>query len=199
MTRLLLFLIVLFSINCQGQKCNDVECRAKVFQNSLTQSNVDTILNYTLDCIGSTYRVDTCDFYHTYYLFWIQNESTFLQKFDGCNFYKAIPLDTINLLTFYVAQQKEIDQEMIYPPTYSKSKYGDTVITVEQTIVHTCFYQMNSLIKKKKTFKSVSEYDLSFQKFVKALKQQLTLILLLNMAAHTCSFAPAGATNKSSP
>lgn len=165
MKQLLFTLTLFFSIVSFGQNTNSVEKRLKTFQDSLKQNNIDTFLNYSMVCLGGVYPPDTCNFFDNSYLFWKQNGITFLQKFDGCKFYKSVVLDTINPLTFYIAQHKKIDGEKIYHPTYVQSKHGNTVTTIEETIDHTCFYEMTCFIKKKKIFKSVSEYDLTLKKF----------------------------------
>lgn len=165
MTRLLLLFSIFFSNALFGQRINNVERRANIFCDSLVQNNSDTILNYTLTCVGGFYRTDTCDFYHDYYLFWKQDGNTFFQKFDGCNSYKTILLDTNNPLTFYISQKTKIDHEIIYPPTYVQSQHGDTGTLIEQSIDHTCYYEMTFIIKGKKVIKSVRDYDLTFKTF----------------------------------
>ena len=165
MPRLLLLLSIFFSTALFGQKINDVERRANIFCDSLIQNNSDTTLTYTLTCVGGVYRADTCDFYHDYYLFWKQNGNTFFQKFDGCNSYKTKLLDTTNPLTFYIAQKKKIDHEIIYAPTYVQSQHGGTGTLISQSIDHTCYYQMTFIIREKKIIKSVSDYNLTFKTF----------------------------------
>lgn len=68
-----------------------------------------------------------------------------------------------NPLTFYIAQKKKIDHEIIYPPTYVQSKHGDTGTSIEQSIDHTCYYEMTFITKTKKVTKNVSDYDLTFK------------------------------------
>ena len=166
MTRLLPFLTIFFSTVSFGQSLNDIDIEVKKFQDSLKQKGIDTLFKYSLACSGLIlYPTDTCNFYESSYLLWKQNGNTFLQKFDGCKLYKPLLLDTINPLTFYILNRKKIDGEIIYHPAYIESKHGDTVITIEQTIDHTCFYEMTFLINKRKVFKYVSEYDLTFKNF----------------------------------
>ena len=74
-------------------------------------------------------------------------------------------LDTANPLTFYIAQKKRIDHEIIYPPTYVQSQHGGTGTFIEQSIDHTCYYEMTFIANTKKIIKTVSEYDLTFKKF----------------------------------
>jgi hypothetical protein len=165
MTRLLLSLAIFISTVSFGQSSNDIETRVTRFQDSLKQHKIDTFFRYSLVCLGGMYPADTCNFFDNCYLLWKQNGNTFLQKFDGCKLYKSLVLDTLNPLTFYIAQHKKINAEKIYHPTYIQSKHGDTVTTIEQTIDHTCFYEMSFLVENRKVFKKVSEYDLTFKKF----------------------------------
>jgi hypothetical protein len=164
MTRLLFTLLIFLSTPSFGQSAIDIKKRAGNFQDSLIKNSVDTLLNYTLECAGY-YSIDTCNFFDAHYIFWKQHDKTYLQRFDDCNIYKAILLDIINPLTFYIAQKKKIDYEIIYGPTYVESKHGDTVITIEQSIDHTCWHEMTFLTKKKRVIKNVSEYYLAFRKF----------------------------------
>ena len=150
MTRLLLLLTIFISTVSFGQNSTAVETRVKRFQDSLKQIGIDTFFNYSLACSGAIYPADTCNFFDKCYLLWKQNGNTFLQKYDGCKFYKPIVLDIINPLAFYIAHRKKIDGEIIYRPTYVQSKHGDTVTTIEESIDHTCFYEMTFFIKKRK-------------------------------------------------
>ena len=165
MTRLLFTLLIFFSIISFGQNATDIKKRAQNFHDSLTKNNIDTVLNYTLKCVGYFTIIDTCNYFDAHYIFWKQRSKTYLQKIDDCNAYKAILLDTANPLTFYIAQKKRIDQEIIYPPAYVEYQHGDSGILIQQSIDHTCYYEMTFLINTKKKFKSVSDYDLRFKSF----------------------------------
>ena len=79
--------------------------------------------------------------------------------------YKTKLVDTINPLTFYIAQKKKIDHEIIYPPTYIQSQHGDTGTLISQSIDHTCYYEMTFIIRGKKIIKNVSDYNLTFKTF----------------------------------
>jgi hypothetical protein len=164
MTRLLLTFLIYFSTTSFGQSATDISKRAQNFQDSLAKNKVDTLLDYTFKCVGY-YHIDTCNFFDAHYIFWKQNDKTYLQKIDDCNTYKTILLDTTNPLTFYIAQKKKVDQEIIYPPTYVQSQHGDTGTLIQQSIDHTCYYEMTFLINTKKKFKRVSDYDLRYKSF----------------------------------
>lgn len=125
---------------------------------------VDTFFNYTLTCMGGL-RIDTCNYYDPEYLFWRQKGETFLKKFDDFRFYKAVSLDSINALTFYLTHKNQIDKEQIKPPTYIQSKKGNVVTEISSTTDHTCYYEMTFMINGENIFKRVSDYDLTFIKF----------------------------------
>jgi hypothetical protein len=130
---------------------------------SLRLSKVDTFLVYSLPCPGSVtnFRIDTCAYEETQYLFWKQNANCYIKKFDFCNIYTPILLDSINPLSFYLMKRNQIDKEKIKPPTYFQSKD----IAISSTVDHTCFYEMIFLLNDKIIFKRVSFYDLTFEKF----------------------------------
>ena len=164
MTRLLLTLLILFSTTTYGQNATNIKKKAKEFQDSLMRNNIDTMLEYTLECVGY-YSTDTCKLFDGHFFLWKQNDKTFLKRIDDCNIYKAVLLDTINPLTFYVSQKKNIDREIIYPPTYIQSKHGESETAISLYIDHTCYTEITTTIKAKKTFKRVSDYNLTFEKF----------------------------------
>jgi len=165
MTRLLFTLLIILSTKSFGQSATDIKKKAESFQDSLTKKNIDTLLDYTLECVGYYADIDTCNFFDTHYIFWRQNGETYLQRIDDCNTHKAVLLETANPLTFYLAQKKKIDHEIIYPPTYVQLQQDGHGILIQQFIDHTCYHEMTFLINTKKRFKNVSVYDLTFEKF----------------------------------
>ncbi len=95
--------------------------------NHLRQSNVDTFLVYSLSCNGGLIPLDTCADENTQYLFWTKTSRTFLMRFDYCKDYKAIALDSLNPIAFYLSCKHKIIKEKIKPPTYyevKKTKQG---------------------------------------------------------------------------
>jgi len=134
---------------------------------ALRLSKVDTFLIYSSPCPGSvvSFWVDTCPYEAPQYLFWKQDASYYLKKFDLCKNYKAVLLDTINPLSFYLAHSKQIDKEEIKIPTYVQSKKGNVITEISSTIDHTCFYEMVFLLRNKKVSKKISDYDLTTIKF----------------------------------
>ncbi|KAA9035542.1 hypothetical protein FW778_21535 [Ginsengibacter hankyongi] len=165
MPKLAFLLLVFYSKIISAQTNKESEQALKQMIDSLNHNEaVDTFLNYSLTCIGGM-RLDTCNYYDAEYLFWIEGEKTFLKKFDGCGFYKSLPLDSIDPLTFYLTHKNQIDKEQIKPPTYIQSKKGNVVTEISSTIDHTCYYEMTFIINGDKVFKRVSDYDLNFIRF----------------------------------
>lgn len=161
--RLLIFSL-LFSTVCFGQSFSSIEKQMNDFKNNLQQSKVDTFLIYCEVCVGSV-RPDTCNYFGTHYLFWRQNSVTYVRRFDGCETYQQVALDTLNPLQYYFKYKKQIDIETIKMPTYIQSGKGNTQTEISQTIDHTCFYELAFYLKAKRIFKRVSYYDLNFKNF----------------------------------
>lgn len=164
MTRLLLSLLVFCSTKSFGQNATDVKKKAQSFQDSLTNKNIDTLFEYNLECVRYS-NIDICNLFAAHYIFWKQNDKTYLQRIDECNTYKAILLGTANPLTFYLTQKKKIDQEIVYSPAFVELQHDGHGILIQQFIDHTCYHEMTFSINTKKTVKSVSDYDLNFKTF----------------------------------
>lgn len=160
----LLFISLLFSTHCFGQSISSIEKQMNDFKNNLRQNKVDTFLVYLETCTGGV-RPDTCNYFDAHYLFWKQNNLTYVKRFDGCSNYEQVMLDTVNPLQYYLNYKKQIDFETIKMPAYIQSKKGNTQTEISQTVDHTCFYELTFYLKAKKTFKRVSYYDLNFKKF----------------------------------
>ena len=96
--------------------------------------------------------LDTCNFFDAHYIFLKAMAQHILQRIDDCNTYKSISVDIANPLTFYIARKKKIDHEIIYPPTYVQSQHGDTRTSFEQSIDHTCYYEMTFHNQHKKNY-----------------------------------------------
>jgi len=165
MSKLVFLLLFFYSTIISAQTNKHSERDLKKMIDSLTRIEaVDTFLNYSLTCIGGM-RIDTCNYYDPLYLFWTQDGKTFLKKFDDCQFYKSVLLDSTNPLKFYMTYKSQINREQIKPPTYIQSKKGNVVTEISSSIDHTCYYEMTFIINSEKTFKRVSDYDLNFIKF----------------------------------
>jgi hypothetical protein len=165
MRRLLFAIVTFYSTISFGQDLSKIEQRLDAFKDSLKHNNIDTFLIYILGCAGCAYPADTCNYFDARYLFWKNNGNTFIRKFEGCKIYRTLMLDSSNPLTFYFTQKKIIDTEVIQIPSYVESQKGNKMTLIGQTIDHTCYYEMTFLIKTKKVYKQVSDYDLTFTTF----------------------------------
>jgi hypothetical protein len=130
----------------------------------LKVAQVDTFLIYSVPCVGceSIVSLDTCLYEEQpWYLLWKQSTNYYLKKIDFCKNYNSILLDTLNPLSFYLANSSKIAGEEIKPPKYMKSKN----VAISSSVDHTWFYELTFLVKGKKVFKKVSHYDLTFFAF----------------------------------
>ncbi len=163
MTRLLSF-ILLFSLSYSGHS-QVVGWRVDKY---VSEHGIDTFLIYSLPCSGGGISFESCQVDEPHYLMWKQKDSFFLKRFDYCQTFKTISLDTINPLTFYLKQRKLIDKEEIKQPTYFEVKRkGKTIDTlmVTSTIDHSCYHTFRLPFTKKPKTKYADIYDLEFKNF----------------------------------
>lgn len=162
MTRLLFIaLLIFFSLPGQSQI---VGWRVDKF---ITEKSIDTFLVYSFPCNGGI-AFDSCQNDEPTYLIWKLKGGYFLKRFDYCNTFKAISIDTINSLTYYLENKKVIDREEIKQPTYYEiKKRGKKVdkLTVTSTIDHSCYHKFQLPLTKNPNFKYADTYDLNFKTF----------------------------------
>jgi len=158
--KLLFFFIPLISLTISSN-AQVIQERVQNQVKILKQAKIDTFLIYTLTCNGRIPAIDSCSSEDPQYLFWIQNGNPFVQEFDYCTNQSLLALDSINPISFYLANKIKIDKEKVKPPTYIKSK-NDTFSLV---INHDCFNEICFQIQNKILLKKVSEYNLNFEKF----------------------------------
>ena len=134
----------------------------------LRQARVDTFLVYSLSCNGGLIPLDTCAYEQTQYLFWTQNSTTFLKRFDYCNDYQPIQIDSLNPLAFYFINKLRITNEKIKQPTYyeiKKTKRGFDTLMNTIMVDHSCYHQFEFVIKKTTVKKTIDNFDLYYIKF----------------------------------
>lgn len=167
MVRLFFFtFFVLSGIIAFGQS---IEKRIYNRIDSLRFTGVDTFMTYSLSCYGAWIPIDTCTG-ASQYLFWIQGSKTFIEKFECNKNSKAGLSDTINPVSFYLSNKKQIDKEEIKSPTYIQSRKRKRVVEVSSTVSHQCFYKMTFILNGSKVFKMIGDYDLGFEKFDNGIK-----------------------------
>jgi len=133
----------------------------------VTQKSIDTFLVYSFPCSGGI-PFDSCQYDEPHYLIWRKNGIFFLKRFDYCQTYKILALDTFNPLTFYLNNKKTIDKEQIRQPTYYEVKKNkntfDTLLTTS-TVDHSCYHKFHLPLTKKPKYKYADTYDLDFKIF----------------------------------
>ena len=160
--RTLFIPLILLTISSNAQVIQErIQNQIKV----LKQSKVDTFLIYSLTCNGRLPALDSCSYEESQYLFWVRNSNSYVQKFDYCKNYSSLALDTLNTFLFFLANRIQIEKEKIKMPTYIKSKKGNVVDKVVSLVDHDCFNEISFHIKNELIHKTVSEYDLNFEKF----------------------------------
>jgi hypothetical protein len=163
--RLLLFLTLFSTTSISGQV---VQKKINSAIETLRNRNVDTFLVYSYWCNGGLIPLDSCLSEDTQYLFWRQDKSNYLQRFDYCKDYVATKLDTTNPFTFFINNVKIIRAEEIKAPTsveIKRTNKGIDTIVSNLTISHSCFHRYELYLKKKLTKKSVNTFYLEFVKF----------------------------------
>jgi len=163
MQRLLyLALVISLTTSASGQGIDD---KLQTEISRLKSFNIDTFLIYSFYCTGGAVRLDTCTYDEPQYLFWLKEKRYFVKKFDNCQTYKALMLDSINPLSFYLLSKIQIDKEEIKMPYYLQSKSSKNEIVMTSSISHDCFYKMDFQLKTESIHKNVSDFNLTFKKF----------------------------------
>ena len=144
MTRLLI--LTLLSILTFTTQAQIVEDRVDKY---VSEKAIDTFLIYSFPCSSGGSWFDSCKSDGPHYLIWKQKGNYFLKRFDYCNNFKIIILDTANPLTFYLANRKVIDKEQIKQPTYYEiKKKNKQPLVVTSTVSHSCYHKFALPFKK---------------------------------------------------
>ena len=132
----------------------------------VSEKAIDTFLIYSLSCSGGSIRFDSYKNDDPHYLIWKKEGNYFLKKFDYCNNFKIIILDSANPLIFYLVHKKVINKEQIKPPTYYEiKKKNKPRLVVTSMVSHSCFHKFALPFKEKQQFKYADTYNLDFIKF----------------------------------
>lgn len=163
MTRFILTsIITLFLFEGHSQI---VEKRVNDF---ILKKSLDTFFVYSYRCNGCDFIYDSCDLDDTHYLIWKANNEYFLKRFDYCKAYKALPVDTLNPLKFYLSNSKTIDKEVIKEPTcYEIRKRNGKIDTLIRTswVDHYPYHYFQFPFGKKPKSKEANAYYLDFHFF----------------------------------
>jgi hypothetical protein len=161
----LLFLFLVFALASSAQ--SQIDYRIETY---LDSHKIDTFLIYEFECSGEILPgdvlSDSCQFDEPHYLFWKQNGSFFLKRFDYCKTFKPIVLDTINPLRYYLQNKKLIHKEEIKRPTYfetKKIKNKIEKVQVNLVVDHSCCHRFR--LSRDSEYKYAYTYYLDFKEF----------------------------------
>ena len=163
MTKLFIIVILLF-LKTSFASGQVVEERVEKF---LKASNIDSSIIYTYPCSGYI-AIDSCSWDPKHYLIWKRQGEYFIKRFDYCQNFRPILIDTINPLKFYFTYKKTIDKEDIKQPTYieiRKTRKRLDTLLVTTTVSHSCYHKFVFNTKTKSKTKQADSYDLTFAKF----------------------------------
>ena len=142
-----------------------VESRVNRF---LSTHSIDTFLVYSTPCSGGI-MLDSCQYDEPHFVFFKQNESYYLKRFDYCTTYQSLSIDDTNPLTYYLQHKVVIDTEEVKPPSYieaikkKRRKVESTIITL--SVSHSCYYQFQLPFTKEPLYKTIDSFDLEFKTF----------------------------------
>jgi hypothetical protein len=159
MKLLILYIFLSCSLITKGQVIED-----NIQTHLINPFKIDSFLIYSLECSGDMISLDTCGYEKPKYVFWKQDSKYFLKKFDYCNEFKTIQIDSNNPLRFYIVNKEIIDKEEIKNPTYYNTK-GNKSSIVTLTVDHACYHELTLHLKTNSKIKHVNTYYLDFAKF----------------------------------
>ncbi len=132
----------------------------------VAQNFIDTFIVYSFPCSGYISFLDSCRNDVSHYLFWRQNESYLLKRFDYCKTYQTLTLDTVNPLAFYLTNEHIINEEQIRQPTYYEVKKNKKTVDTLMYILtesHPCYHTFKFSFTNKPKYKSAAIYYLEFE------------------------------------
>lgn len=164
MKQLLIIATLLFGLTFKT-KSQIVENRVSKY---LLLKGIDTFLVYSFLCSGQGVWFDSCKYEEPQYLLWTKHGNYYLRKFDYCNSFSVIKIDSINPLTFYLKHKKVIDREKIKQPTYYEYKKTNgkvDTLKVTSMVDHSCSHKFTLPLTRNSKYKYANTYDLDFKLF----------------------------------
>lgn len=155
---LLAILSLIFCITGLAQSLTDKKIKKAI--NRLHKNGVFTIVGYYVDCVGYAHVFklsEGCKPFDVKYLFWINDQNAFVQRFDECRDYMPVPTSDLFIRTF-ANNVSAISSENILWPEHDLKDSTKRVIV--RTVDHSCYTVFNSYIPKNKFQKDFSEYYL---------------------------------------
>lgn len=162
--KLLFFLILLasFSLHSYNQV---IESKVERF---VKEQNIDSFFVYKRSLDGSFLSPDSCQWEEPNYLFWRENNKSYLKKFDYCIAFEPVLLDSLNPLKFFLQHKHQIEKEKIREPTYYQTVRRNgkkEVLAVTIAAGHQLYHEFQYCTGTHKKLVQVSEYNLQFEKF----------------------------------
>jgi hypothetical protein len=161
--RFLFFLAFLISLSIRSNG-QILEHRIESFAK---EQKIDSFLIYTISD-SDDISPDSCLWEKPHYLFWQQKGQWFTKKFDYCQTFKKVLLDSINPLKFYLLHKSKIEKEEILLPEYHQTvtrKGRKEVHTVTLQAGHQLSHKFQFFVGGGATLKYAGKYDLELSKF----------------------------------
>lgn len=157
---LTLFLVGSFGV-ADGQGIPDAR-----IQSEIERSGIDTLLIYTFRCSGCS-TSDPCKKEPSQYLFFKQEGHSLVKRFDYCEDYQSLKIDSDNPFDFYLRNIEAIETDEVRPPTFQQViRNGERLDTIwmyssrEHSFHHTFSFRFKDRVVQK----VVDVYDLQFEK-----------------------------------
>jgi hypothetical protein len=107
-------LVMFFGSHLFGQ----AQVLEKRIQKFAAEKNIDSFLVYNYAC--NYCIIDDCSWEEPHYLFWKQSGAWYVKRFDYCQTFQTLQLDSLNALTFYLQHHNEMNKEQIKQPNNKK-------------------------------------------------------------------------------
>jgi hypothetical protein len=137
----------------------------------LRKNNVDTIICYGVDCIGSLKprRPDTCLAYDIKYLLWSDNGKHYMQRFDECKNYDMSDLSK-NVFDLLKNGYSRVKSDELKYPEYTINEKGK-LKTYTSIVDHSCHFMLEIYAKDNVLKKDIDAYALETKYIVDGYKK----------------------------
>lgn len=192
-----LFLLLL-CYRLLGQERFPFEWKPNNIVDSLKTQDVDTISTLKWYCYDSSIEplneIDSlCKAqafqYFEFYIFWIQKGKYFYKKFNSCFEFEPKKLDSISFLSYFIDNQKIIENEQLKQASSFEIKNGDTIFFTYD-VDNYCILEIDIEIKGKKYLQEFYDYnfDPTFNRLNWEYNAQLQLFKLYSLMKNELSF-----------
>jgi hypothetical protein len=173
---LIIFVLFIKGVANGQASVTDDKIAAKIAD--LKSKDVSKFVVYNVSCSGDIPKIvieGECTAYDIKYVEWLENEKSYLQRFDECNEYSP---KSVNSDFFYTISKRwnEINKAKILWPRF-KVMYNGKLVLMDMMSDHTCSSVFKIYWGDKFIEKHVNQYYLSFKY---SDKQQLNVNYLKN-------------------